>query len=117
MKKLALGVVAILFALVSGLFVVTKLSSAHSSAIERLRSSGEIHEEFGSPILIVLTGFSQKTGPSGKGCTTLSYFIRGASNTGWVNVRLLNRGYHTRWDVAELTTGYGSELTVKCVYG
>jgi hypothetical protein len=63
------------------------------------------------------TSFSQKTGPTGKGCTTVMYFVTGAADCEWVKVRLLNQSYSSEWVVAEVIQGSRGQHKVDCVYG
>lgn len=117
MKRTFFSLIFIILVAILGLWIFSRVSTAHLASVRAIFSSSYLLKEFGVVETVVLTKYSQKTGPTGKGCTTLTYFIFGAIDDDWVQVRLLSESYKSDWDVVEIKKGYNSELSVSCVYG
>lgn len=115
-KVFVLGVLLLLSTFLY-LFLFTKISSAHAISEREIKKSTLVLKEVGEVQHLILKGYSQKSGPTGKGCTTATYFVVGNKKTIWFQVRLLRDRYQSEWKMAELVKGYGAPIAVECVYG
>jgi hypothetical protein len=98
------------------LFVTTKVSTAHTIAQSAVHQSSVIEHSVGSVQHVILTMFSQKTGPTGKGCTTATYFVLGSNGSEWVHVQLSVTGYKSEWKVDEIIEGNETRRSADCTY-
>lgn len=117
MKKYGIAICIIIGLIAVMLYIATKTSHAHLVARDGIVKSPEILRNIGSANHIFLTMFSQKTGPTGKGCTTLTYFVVGTAENEWVQVRLLSEGHKSDWTVVEIIEGFSARHQVECTYG
>ena len=117
MKKILIGITAFLILACLALFVTTKVSTAHAVARNAVQNSPGVRQNIGSVRHVILTMFSQKTGPTGKGCTTTTYFVLGSSGSEWVHVQLSISGYKGEWKVDNLIEGNQGRQNTDCIYG
>jgi hypothetical protein len=117
MKKLIYVVVALLSAVVLFLFLTTKISTAYRVARAAIDKSGEVQSSLGAVEHAYLSSFSQKTGPTGRGCTTILFYVDGVKANEWFEVRLKNNSYKTEWEVTAIRQGSGNFISANCQYG
>jgi hypothetical protein len=117
MKKILIGV--ILFFILMGLvlFITTRVSSAHAVAQVGVRNSPTVERSIGPVQHVILTMFTQKTGPTGKGCTTAMYFVLGSNGSEWVRVQLSIANYREKWTIDEIVEGMRTRRNPDCIYG
>jgi hypothetical protein len=117
MKKIIYVVVALLPVVVLFLFLTTKISTAYRVARDAIEKSDEVQSSLGAVEYAFLSSFSQKTGPTGKGCTTILFYVDGEKANEWFEVRLENNSYKTEWKATAIRQGSGNFISMDCQYG
>lgn len=117
MKKTIFGLVLLVILVALSLFVTTKISSAYKVARAAVVASPGVLGSTGRVDHIFLSNFSQKTGPAGKGCTTILLFVVGEISDQWMEVRLENASHKTEWRAVAIRPGTGNFIDENCSYG
>jgi hypothetical protein len=117
MKRTMFLLLVFVTAIVLFLYLTTMISTAERQARATVEQSALVKSSVGGVDHMFLSSFSQKTGPSGKGCTELTYFVVGANGTKWTNVLLKKESYKGEWHVIELVTEAGHRFRTSCVPG
>jgi hypothetical protein len=117
MKKLIIFLLFVIVTIALILFVTTKISTAHIAARRAIAQSRYVGAAVGVPQYIILLGFSQKTGPIGKGCTSLMYWVIGAKDNKLMYVHLTSESYQSGWTVIEILKGDDRSQQLSCHYG
>jgi hypothetical protein len=117
MKRTIPWVLLFVTVLVLLLYLTTLISTAHRQGRATIEQSALVKSSVGRVDHAFLTLFSQKTGPSGQGCTKLTYFVIGANGTRWTNVLLRKENNRSEWYVIELATGAGYRFRASCTPG
>jgi hypothetical protein len=117
MKRTIAWLFLFLTVVVLFLYLTTLISTAHRQARAAIEQSALVKSSVGRVDHALLTLFSQKTGPSGKGCAELSYFVIGANGSNWTNVLLRKENNRSEWYVIELATGAGHRFRASCTSG
>lgn len=99
------------------LYLTTLISTAHRQGRAAIEHSAVVKSRVGGVDHALLTFFSQKEGPSGKGCTELTYFVIGPSGTEWMNVLLTKENNGSEWNVIELIPGATHRFHTSCTAG
>jgi len=95
-----LATVAALLMLISlVLFVISKTSKAYAVGRAVVTESAELTERLGPVQHVFLLSFGQKTGPTGKGCTSLFLFVVGERKSEYISLRLRATSYQSSWEV------------------
>lgn len=115
MKKIFIAVVVLIFLTTASLFLTTKVSTAHREAKAYiLRSSQTLG--LGPVRHVLLTGFEQSRGPTGKGCTWANYLVIGGHDNKRLKVLVTTEGYKYRWVAVEIVAS-GHEFDASCTPG
>ena len=112
MKKIIIGIILLLFLMVLTLYVTTKISKSHASAIDAIEKSGAVIEQTGKIKTIILLGLRGKDN-SAFSCDVLQYLVVGEEKTVFLQLKNeTNDPPERKWIVTEISIGYFSKIVL-----
>lgn len=101
MKKILTTIAALLMLMFLVLFAISRTSKAYAVGRTDVARSAELTERLGPVRYVFLLSFGQKTGPTGKGCTSLFLFVVGERRSEFLSLRLRATSYRSNWEVVD----------------
>jgi lipopolysaccharide export LptBFGC system permease protein LptF len=117
MKRIMFWLLSFVTVVVLFLYLTTLISTAHQQARATVQQSILVKSSVGIVEHAFLTLFRQKTGPSGKGCTELTYFVIGADGAELASVLLIKDSNRSEWHVIELVIRTAPRFRASCTPG